>query len=155
MFPLDRAAEGYITITDRIKDLMKTSGGKYIAPQMIETLLKEDYYFEQVATIGDNLKYVSALIVPAFEPLENYARNQGITFSSRQELVQHPDIIKFYRQRIDIQTKNLGQVEQVKKFTLLPEEFTQENGEITATQKLKRKVVNEHYKDIIAAMYVE
>ena len=148
-------AEGFIMITDRIKDLMKTSGGKYVAPQMIETLLKEDYYFEQVATIGDNLKYVSALIVPAFEPLENYAHKQGITFSSRQELVQHPDILKFYRKRIDIQTKDLGQVEKVKKFTLLPEEFTQENGEITPTQKLKRKVINEHYKDIIAAMYAE
>jgi len=145
--------EGYVSITDRIKDLMKTSGGKYIAPQMIETLLKEDYYFEQVAVIGDNLKYVSALIVPTFEPLEHYAKQHDIHFTTRQELVQHPDIIKFYRRRIDHQTKDLGQVEKVKKFTLLPEEFTQEKGEITPTQKLKRKVINEQYKDLIAAMY--
>lgn len=147
--------EGFISITDRKKDLMKTSGGKYIAPQQIETLLKEDYYFEQVATIGDGRKYVSALIVPSFEALENWAKQKGISYSSREELVKHPDVIKFYRERIDVRTKDLGQVEKVKKFTLMAEEFTQENGILTPTQKLKRKAVNERYKDIIESMYVE
>lgn len=147
--------DGFLTITDRIKDLMKTSGGKYIAPQQIETLLKEDLYFEQAATIGDGRKYVSALIVPAFEQLESYARKNGIEFSSREELIRKPEIIKFYRDRIDHQTRDLGQVEQVKKFTLLAEEFTQENGEITPTQKIKRKNISERYRDVIEAMYQE
>ncbi len=145
--------EGYITITDRIKDLMKTSGGKYVAPQMIETLLKEDLYIEQAATIGDNRKYVSALIVPAFEALEHYAKKKGIAYSSIEELIRKQAIIDFYRKRIDEQTKDLGQVEKVKKFTILTKELTQENGEITATQKIRRKVIAERYKDIIESMY--
>jgi long-chain acyl-CoA synthetase len=148
-------SEGFITVTDRIKDLFKTSGGKYIAPQQIETLFKEDIYFEQAAAIGDGRKFVSALIVPAFEPLEKWAKKNNIQFSSREELVKHPEVIKFYRERIDYLTRDLGQVEQIKKFTLLPHEFTQENGEITPTQKIRRKVINEHYKDIIEAMYAE
>ncbi len=146
--------DGYITITDRIKDLMKTSGGKYIAPQMIETLLKEDYYFEDVAIIGDNRQYVSALITPSFEALKNYASKIGIQFSSIEELLKNPDIIQFYRNRIISRTKDLGQVEQVKKFTLLPYAFTQETGEVTATGKLKRKVITERYKEVIESMYV-
>lgn len=146
--------DGYITVTDRIKDLMKTSGGKYIAPQMIETLLKEDFYIEDAATIGDNRQYVSALIIPSYEALKNYASKQGIQFSSMEELLKNPDILKFYRDRINTQTKDLGQVEQVKKFALLPSPFTQETGEVTATGKLKRKVVTERYKDFIESMYV-
>lgn len=146
--------DGYITITDRIKDLMKTSGGKYIAPQMIETLLKEDFYFEDVATIGDGRQYVSALIIPSYEALKNYATKNGIQFSSITELIKHPEIIKFYRDRIMTRTKDLGQVEQVKKFTLLANAFSQETGEVTATGKLKRKVITERYKEVIEAMYV-
>lgn len=148
-------SEGYITITDRIKDLFKTSGGKYVAPQQIETLLKEDFYFEQVAAVGDGEKYVSALIVPAFEALETYANNNGISFNSREDLVKHPNIMSFYQEKIDILTKDLGQVEKIKRFTLLPNEFTQETGELTPTQKIKRKVIKEKYADEIAAMYKE
>jgi len=146
-------AEGYVTITDRIKDLIKTSGGKYVAPQQIENLLKEDYYFEQVAVVGDGRQYVSALIVPSFLALEAYAEGEGIAFKSHEELVKHPQIIDLYQKRIDFRTRDLGQVEKVKKFTLLPKEFTQEDGEITATLKVKRKVVNEKYKAQIEAMY--
>ena len=146
-------AEGYLTITDRIKDMMKTSGGKYIAPQHIETLLKEDYFMDQAAVIGDGRKYVSALIVPSFEQLENHAAEQGITFSSREELLKNPGILSFYRERIDYRTRHLGQVEKVKQFTLLPREFSQENGEMTPTQKIRRKVINAHFKDIIDVMY--
>lgn len=145
--------EGYITITDRIKDLMKTSGGKYIAPQLIETLLKEDFYFEDAATVGDGRQYVSALIVPSYDALKSYALNKGIKFSSMEELLEKPEILQFYRDRINIQTKDLGQVEQVKKFILLPHPFTQETGEVTATGKLKRKVITERYKDEIESMY--
>lgn len=147
--------EGYVTITDRIKDLFKTSGGKYISPQQIETLLKEDIYFEQVAAIGDQRKFVSALIVPGFEPLANWAKKNNISFSSREELLKHPEVQKLYREKIDHYTRDLGQVEKIKKFVLLPREFTQEDGEITATQKIKRKVINQRYRDIIDAMYAE
>ncbi len=147
--------EGFISITDRLKDLFKTSGGKYIAPQQIETLLKEDFFFEQVAAIGDGKKYVSALIVPASEPLESYAKNNNISYSSFEELIKKPEIVKFYKDRIDERTKDLGQVEKVKRFTLLPHEFTQENGEITPTQKIKRKVISKNYADIIENMYTE
>lgn len=147
--------EGYVTITDRIKELFKTSGGKYISPQQIETLLKEDIYFEQVAAIGDQRKFVSALIVPGFEPLVNWAKKNDIRFSSREELLKHPEVQKLYREKIDYYTRDLGQVEKIKKFTLLPKEFTQEDGEITATQKIKRKAINQRYKDIIDAMYAE
>ncbi len=146
-------SDGFITVTDRLKDLFKTSGGKYIAPQQIETLLNEDFYFEQVAAIGDGRKFVSALIVPAFEPLKNWAKSKNIPFASHEDLIKHPAVIQFYRERIDELTKNLGQVEKIKKFTLLPHEFTQEKGEITPTQKIRRKVINEHYKDIIEQMY--
>jgi long-chain acyl-CoA synthetase len=146
-------AEGYLSITDRIKDMMKTSGGKYIAPQHIETLLKEDFFMDQAAVIGDGRKYVSALIVPSFEQLENHAAEQGITFSSREELLNNSKILSFYRERIDYRTRHLGQVEKVKKFTLLPREFSQEDRELTPTQKIRRKVINEHFKDIIESMY--
>lgn len=146
-------SEGFITITDRKKDMMKTSGGKYIAPQQIETLLKEDYYVEQVACIGDGRQYVSALIVPAFEPLENWAKHKGLHYSSREELIKNPNVVEFYQGRIDHSTRDLGQVEKVKKFTLLPQEFTQENGELTATLKIKRAAINKNYQKEIEAMY--
>jgi len=148
-------SEGYLSITDRIKDMMKTSGGKYIAPQHIETLLKEDYFMDQVAVIGDGRKYVSALIVPSFEQLEKHATEQGISFSSREELLKNPRILSFYRERIDYRTRHLGQVEKVKKFTLLSREFSQENRELTPTLKIRRKVVNDHFRDAIEAMYLD
>ncbi len=147
--------EGYLTITDRIKDLFKTSGGKYVSPQQIETLLKEDIYFEQVAAIGDQRKFVTALIVPALDPLSNWAKRNNISFSSREELLKNPEVIKMYREKIDHYTRDLGQVEKIKKFTLLGKEFTQEDGEITATQKIRRKIINQRYKDVIDAMYAE
>ncbi|SHG66543.1 long-chain acyl-CoA synthetase [Thermosyntropha lipolytica DSM 11003] len=145
--------EGFVVITDRIKDLFKTSGGKYIAPQHIETLLVADYYIEQAVAIGDNRNFVSALIVPAFEALKEYAAQNNIPFKTNEDLVKHPRIIEFYRQRIDELTADLGQVEKIKRFTLMPHEFTQETGELTPTLKVKRKVINEKYKDIIDAMY--
>ncbi len=147
--------EGYITITDRIKDLMKTSGGKYIAPQKIEILLNEDLFIEQSAAIGSGRNFVSALIVPAFDQLEKYARNQGIAFSSREELINRQEVQDFYRARIDHLTQRLGQVEKIKRFTLIAREFSQDAGEVTPTQKIRRKVIDEHYTDDIDAMYRE
>ncbi|MDJ0811973.1 MAG: long-chain fatty acid--CoA ligase [Desulfobacterales bacterium] len=145
--------DGYLMITDRIKDLIITSGGKNIAPQRIETAVGRDHYIEQITTIGDRRKYVSALIVPSYDALENYAREKGIACPSREELLQHPEIIAFYRDRIDRQSTDLAGFETIKAFTLLPREFTQENGEITPTQKIKRKVVAKHYRAEIDAMY--
>ena len=108
---------------------------------------------DQVSIIGDLRQYVTALIVPAFDPLEEYARKNGIAFNSREELIQHPSIIQFYEKRIRENTKELARYETVKKFHLLPRPFTQEDGEMTPTMKLKRKVINEKYKDVIAGMY--
>ncbi len=147
--------EGYVVITDRLKDMFKTSGGKYIAPQQIETLLKEDIYFEQAAAIGDGKKYVSALIVPNYEQLELYCKKNGVEYSSREELIKNPAIVRFFRDRINERTAALGQVEQVKKFTLLAKDFAQESGELTPTFKIKRKVIMEKYKDVIDSMYEE
>ncbi len=145
--------DGYLMITDRIKDLIITSGGKNIAPQRIETAVGRDHYIEQITTIGDRRKYISALIVPAYEALQSYAREKGIAFQSRQELLQHPEVLAFYRERIDRQSAELAGFETIKAFTLLAREFTQENGELTPTQKIKRRVVAEKYREAIDAMY--
>jgi long-chain acyl-CoA synthetase len=143
----------YIRITDRIKDLIITAGGKNIAPQVIETMLGEDLYIEQVVVVGDGRKYISALIVPNFEMLHEYAKSKGIQYSSRQELISHPGILEFYNNKIEKLTEGLGQVEKVKRFTLMPAEFTQDNGEITPTMKIRRKVIQQRYSDVINKMY--
>ncbi|MGB4270222.1 MAG: long-chain fatty acid--CoA ligase [Spirochaetota bacterium] len=145
----------YIRITDRIKDLIITAGGKNIAPQVIETMLGEDLYIEQVVVVGDGRKYISALIVPNFEMLAEYAKSKGIQYSTRQELISNPAIVAFYNNKIEKLTESLGQVEKIKKFTLMPHEFTQENGEITPTMKIRRKVIQQRYSDIIDKMYIE
>ena len=147
--------DGYLRITDRIKNLIITSGGKNIAPQHIETELAKAHYIEQMIVIGDRRKFITALIVPNFEVLESYAKENDISFSSREELVQKPEIIAFYRNHIDQHSQELATYEQVKQFTLLPALFTQENGEITPTQKMKRKVILQKYDADIDAMYPE
>jgi long-chain acyl-CoA synthetase len=144
---------GELRITERIKDLIKTSGGKYIAPQMIESTIGADHFIEQMAVIGDQRKFVTALIVPAFDALEEYAKTHNIAFTSREDLVSKPEIIEFYQQRIEEAQKEFARFEKIKKFTLLPHEFTVESGEITPTLKIKRKAIAEKYKDIIDAMY--
>ena len=145
--------DGYLTITDRLKELMKTSGGKYIAPQLVETTIGSDHFIEQSITVGDNRKFVSALIVPAFNVLEEYARNKNIKFQSREELINNPEIVAFYKTRIDEKQKELAEYEKVKRFTLLANPFTQESGELTPTMKVKRKVILKKYETIIDAMY--
>ena len=145
--------DGIITITDRIKDLMKTSCGKYVAPQLIETTLGNDHFIEQLAVIGDLRKYVTALIVPAFEALEAFAREHKISFGSREELIALPEILKFFEDRIAVQQKDLADHEKVKRFRLLPHPFSQESGEITPTLKLRRKFIVEKYRTLIDALY--
>ncbi|PXY01430.1 long-chain fatty acid--CoA ligase [Marinifilum breve] len=146
---------GRLVITDRIKDLMKTSGGKYVAPQKIETTLVNDQFIEQIAVIGDCRNYVTALAVPAFGPLQAYAIQHNIVFNSIEELLANSQIIEFFEKRFEELQKELSRFEQVKKFTLLPKEFTIEAGEITSTLKLKRKVIQEKYKHLIEKMYKE
>ncbi len=146
-------ANGELRITDRIKELMKTSGGKYISPQLVEGSLASDVYIEQVAAIADNRKYVSALIVPAFAALEAYAQSHGMAFSSQEDLIKHPDIVKLYYDRLGDLQKDLAPYERVKKITLLSTPFSVENGDLTPTQKLKRKAIDQRYKHLIDAMY--
>ncbi len=145
----------YIVITDRIKDLIITAGGKNISPQQIELLLGDDLMIEQAVAVGEGRKYVSALIVPAYKLLEQYARKNGIAFSSREDLAKNPAIVKMYETRVAARTTTLGRVEQIKKIRLLTAELTQETGELTPTLKIKRKFVGEKYASIIEEMYRE
>ena len=138
-------SEGFITITDRIKDLIITSQGKNVAPQHIETMVGKDHFIEQICCIGDKRKYITALVVPSFASLQEWAKEQGIVFSPREELVRNPEVIAFYKARIKSQSGDLAGYESIKKFTLMPNEFTQEAGEITPTLKIKRKAVAEKY----------
>ncbi len=145
----------YIKITDRIKDLIITAGGKNISPQQIEVLLGDELFIEQFVTIGEGKKYISALVVPNFIILEEYCRKNGITYSSRDELAAKPEIHKLYEEIIAKRTESLGQVEKIKKFTLLTGELTQEGGELTPTMKLKRKEIGQKYMTQIDSMYKE
>lgn len=142
-------------LTDRIKDLFKTSNGKYICPQALETKFIIDRYIDQVAIIADERKFVSALIVPVYGLVEAYAKEKGIAYSSMEELLQHPKIQALYRARIDTLQQQFAHYEQVKRFTLLPKPFSMERGELTNTLKLKRPIVAQNYKDIIDRMYEE
>lgn len=147
--------DGFLYLTDRIKDLFKTSNGKYIAPQAIEAKLVVDRYIDQVTIIADQRKFVSALIVPEYSQVEKFAQEHHIAFGSRKELLENPQIIELFRLRIDTLQQEFAHYEQVKRFTLLPEPFSMERGELTNTLKLKRAVVARNYKDIIDKMYEE
>lgn len=146
-------AEGNLYITDRIKELMKTSNGKYIAPQYIEGKIGKDKFIEQIAVIADAKKYVSALIVPCFDSLEEHAKKLNIKYQDRMELIKNSEIVKLFEQRIDELQKDLASFEQVKKFTLLSQAFSTKMEEITPTLKLRRKVILERYKAQIEKMY--
>lgn len=145
--------QGNLFITERLKDLMKTSGGKYIAPQMIEGTLGQDRFIEQVAIIADTRKFVSALIVPCFESLEEYARSINLKYHDRLELLRHSHIVGLFEQRLKDMQKELAKFEQVKRFTLLPQAFTMETGELTPTMKLRRKIILQRYQNEIDSMY--
>ncbi|WP_018650793.1 AMP-dependent synthetase/ligase [Actinobacillus capsulatus] len=144
---------GNLYITDRIKELMKTSNGKYIAPQYIEGKLTKDKFIEQIAVIADTKKYVSALIVPSFEALEEYAKQLNIKYHDRLELIKHSAVIQLFEKRIEELQQELAHFEQIKKFTLLPQAFSIHMEELTPTLKLRRKVILERYRPQIEAMY--
>ncbi|GEA60410.1 AMP-dependent synthetase/ligase [Vibrio comitans] len=146
---------GNLFITDRIKELMKTSGGKYIAPQVVEGTIGKDHFIEQIAVIADTRKFVSALIVPSFEALEEHAKELNIKYHDKVELLKHSQIVEMLEDRVAELQQNLAKFEQVKKFKLLPKAFSMEKGELTPTQKLRRKVINDRYQDEIDEMYDE
>lgn len=147
--------DGELFLTERIKDLFKTSNGKYIAPQMIESKLLVDKYIDQIAVIADQRKFVSALIIPVYSLLEEYARSHGIAFADREALCQNPQIMEMMKERIDTLQQQLAHYEQVKRFTLLPHHLSMEKGELTNTLKIRRRVLNENYKAEIDKMYEE
>ena len=147
--------DGELFLKERIKDLYKTSNGKYIAPQMIESKLLVDKYIDQIAIIADQRKFVSALIIPVYPLLEEYAREHNIAFSSREDLCHNKQIYQMIMERIETLQQQLAHYEQVKRFTLLPNAFSMERGELTNTLKIKRRVLNENYKREIDKMYEE
>lgn len=147
--------DGELYLTERIKDLFKTSNGKYVAPQMIEAMMLVDKYIDQAVIIADQRKFVSALIVPEFRLLEEYAQDHGIAFNSREEICGDARIVKMMLDRILTLQQSLAHYEQVKRITLVPHHFTMERGELTNTLKIKRPAINKNYKDIINKMYEE
>jgi long-chain acyl-CoA synthetase len=148
-------ADGYLRITDRKKELFKTSGGKYIAPQPIEQAIKGSRFVNQVVLIGSERKFPAALIVPVWEQLESYCKLKGIEVKSRSELCQHPRIIDLLQRQIDGLTPNLARYEKIKKVALIENEFTIEGGELTPTLKVKRRVIDDKYRDVIERLYEE
>lgn len=147
--------DGYLTITDRKKDILITAGGKNVAPQVIEGAFMLHPLIEQIAIIGDQRKYMTALIVPAFSELIKWAQSRNIAETDPKKLIAHPEVVKKFSEVVDELNKPLGRVEQVKRFTLIDRAFSQETGELTPTLKVKRKVVLANYKDAIEAMYKE
>ncbi|WP_429167065.1 AMP-dependent synthetase/ligase [Aeromonas rivipollensis] len=145
--------EGNIYFTERLKELMKTSNGKYVAPQLVEGTLGKDRFIEQIAIVADARHFVSALIVPCFESLEEYARSINLQYQCKTELLRHSKVVEFFEARIADLQQELAKFEQVKKFTLLPSAFSMELGEITPTMKLRRKIIESKYQSEIEAMY--
>ncbi|HKP87603.1 MAG TPA: long-chain fatty acid--CoA ligase [Blastocatellia bacterium] len=145
--------DGFLFITDRKKDLIKTSAGKYVAPQQIEGLINQSEYVEQTVIVGDKRKYVSALIVPDFERLRAWAREQGIAFDNKAELAGERRALDLIKGEVNRLTRELADYEKVKRIVLLPDEFTIDGGELTPTLKVRRRVVEQKYNDLIESLY--
>ena len=147
--------DGELFLTERIKDLFKTSNGKYIAPQQVESLLLVDKFIDQVAVIADQRKFVSALIVPEFRLVEDWAREHHIAFSSREDLCANEQVKKMLQERINTLQQQLAYYEQIKRITLLPHHFSMESGELTNTLKIRRPIINKNYQAEIDKIYEE
>nr|WP_293480063.1 long-chain fatty acid--CoA ligase [Prevotella sp.] len=147
--------DGELFLTERIKDLFKTSNGKYIAPQQVEALLLVDKFIDQVAVIADQRKFVSALVVPEFRLVEEWAREHHIAFSSREDLCANEQVKKMLQERINTLQQQLAYYEQIKRITLLPHHFSMESGELTNTLKIRRPIINKNYQAEIDKMYEE
>jgi long-chain acyl-CoA synthetase len=145
----------FLRITDRKKEIFKTSGGKYVAPQPMENKFKESRFIEQIMVIGEGKNFPAALVVPCFPVIKEWGVRHGITFSSNQEMASSEKVKARIMEDINEYNKAFGNWEQVKKIELLPEEFTILSGEMTPTLKLKRKFILEKYKDIVARIYGE
>jgi long-chain acyl-CoA synthetase len=146
-------ADGYLSITDRKKDLIKTSGGKFIAPQPIEGRLKANPLIAEAAVLGDRRKFPSVLIAPQFSALEPWARSNGIQFFDRRELIERRQVKDLYEAIVHELNESLAKFEQLKKVLLVPDEFTIAGGELTPSMKLKRRVVEKKYAEEINALY--
>lgn len=145
----------FLKITDRKKELLKTSGGKYVAPAPIESLFRESFFIEQIMVVGEGKKFVSALIVPAYQALHDWAKTNGITFKDNDELIKNPKVIKMYEEIAKELNPNFNHIEQLKKLKLLANEWTVDTKELTPTMKIKRKVISEKYAREIAEIYGE
>jgi long-chain acyl-CoA synthetase len=145
--------DGFLKITDRKKEMFKLSNGKYIAPQQIENKLKESFYIQQTMVVGENQKYPSALIIPNYNALVEWARKQKIYFQHQADLVKMPEIIKHFEEEIRKLNQKLNSSEQIKKVALIADEWTPNTGELTSTLKLRRKKIMEKYHDIVASLY--
>ncbi len=143
----------FLKITDRVKSLFKTSGGKYVAPQVVEEKMKESRFIEQIMVIGENRKFVSALIVPSFLNLSKWCDKRNIKYTNHEDMVKLPEVIALFTEEIGRLNEHFGKIEKIKKFSLLPNEWSIETGELTPTMKVKRKVVLEKYSTLIDTMY--
>jgi long-chain acyl-CoA synthetase len=148
-------ADGYLSITDRKKELLKTSGGKMVAPQPIENKLKNNVLVAEAALIGDRHKFISALLAPNFVALEEWARQSGIETKSRAELVADSRVLTLYGEIVSEVNASLANFETLKRFRVVPEEWTVESGELTPSMKLKRRAINARYKSLIDALYAD
>jgi long-chain acyl-CoA synthetase len=148
-------AEGFLRITDRKKEIFKTSGGKYVAPQVMENKLKASRFIEQVMVIGENRKFPAALIVPEFNFLKDYCERKGIPFTSREQIIADQRVLDRIFREVETANQGLGQWEQVKKIALLPAEFTIDGGELTPTLKLRRKPILAKYDHEVERLYTE
>ncbi|MBW2220515.1 MAG: AMP-binding protein, partial [Deltaproteobacteria bacterium] len=146
-------ADGFLKITDRKKELIVTSGGKNIAPNPIELALTIDMYIDQACVVGDGRNYVTALIVPQFELIEKIAGDMNIPYNENRDLIRSTEIIRFFEEIVEKVNQNLARYEQIKKFRLLPQSFSEETGELTPTQKMKRRVIYEKYSSEIDSLY--
>jgi long-chain acyl-CoA synthetase len=148
-------ADGYLSVTDRKKDLIKTSGGKFIAPQPIENALKLNPYVGVPAILGDRRKFPAVMISPNFARLEEWAQMSGISFASRADLVANPKVQSLYEAVVEEQNQNLARFEKLKRVMVVPDEFTADNGALTPTLKLRRRVIEERYKKQIDELYAQ
>jgi len=147
--------DGELFLKERIKDLFKTSNGKYIAPQMIESLLLVDKFIDQVAVVADQRKFVSALVVPEFRMVEDWARDNGVGFETREDLCANEKVRAMMMERVGMLQQGLAHYEQIKRIALLPHHFSMESGELTNTLKMRRPIIYKNYKEIIDKMYEE
>ncbi|MFN2372071.1 MAG: long-chain fatty acid--CoA ligase [Candidatus Krumholzibacteriia bacterium] len=145
--------DGYLVITDRIKDLIITSSGKNVAPQRIEAIVGKDHYIDQLAVVGDRRSAIGAIVVPAFESLLEFARERKLAFRDHDELIRLPEVVELYRRRIREQSRGLAPFETIRRFTLVAKQFSMQAGEITPTLKVRRKVIAEKYHELIERMY--